>query len=562
MALLLGGMVPALAYWPWAKVFFLLWAAFWLCALLRRGPRNAFVQWAFLLLFAFSFWSLSMAGLPSYAFRAALAGGALLLLVRAIRRDSRPADEWPQPFALWTLAGILWIGPAAHAVFGWLLGKPFQLQWWVPAALGAYAVLVAGPPAANLAFTRSFRTAALWACPLLMIATAAYHAQKRAEIFGRIHSGDQLESAAREAIGRGYPDLEIQAVLGGVARLRGEGRLGEAVNTLRTHWLTAGRGRVREAYEAHPALGADGRLWLIAEGGRLVFGPGESARDLLWNPLLDNLFVLTDRGRVLVFGETGVGTHFSLGGGALAFDMTQDAALTAVLADGRSLVLKPAAGEALAVANPGPRPWVDVALDGAAAWLLDANGGVWRVGADSGGDAVPAAEEVHPPLWGEGLEQAAALMAGGGEPLILDQCGGVIARTGGEAGWNGFSPRDLSRHYNPERCNRVDIRILHDAGLWILDRNGRLDRIVPGIAGEAAGLETERKHAVRARFDYDKSRAVWDWSPTAVAFTGAPEADTILLLRSDGLIEAIAMPGGVRLTPWDAPYRVSAAGGE
>ncbi len=384
-------------------------------------------------------------------------------------------------------------------------------------------------------------------------------------LFGHYVRSIQLENAANRSseyrmamhhsIQSGYIQTAIQALLNEGARLAAQNQTQEALTFMRSQWEHLPKEQIAEAYRNHSTLSNNPFLFLSLFGGRLRLNPEEEILDglIAYEPL--QYIVLTNQNRVVKISGGGISGIIleTTNAARIHFDETKNV-LYGMAEDQNVFMLNE--NEVSFIPLPRDEGWVDAKLSSTEGKLraLHARGGIVEYTIQD--EAWKYARELYPPLWREeklAIQLLHETINGQDVFYVLDKHKGITARYPANVSNSVLPKKDLFRFYHPERRNAVGMNFYKDQ-IVIAGQFGRLDFVSEGVGDDF----TEWKYSIRAPIYFDQTSGLWLRNADTVALITCPPAETIILLKRNGIFEPVAMPQGFRLVSlkrngwWDA----------
>ncbi len=565
--ILLAGAWPAALSWTWGKGILLLWGFLWVLIGVEPSPLTHSLRTLLLFLIgSASVWSVAVNLIPKMS-HAVFYLMVLFLWGYAARlwkyRQPVSSCEFPWPakstaavFVLIVIFGFMLV----HLVLAGMTHSRFQEESWSSMLWAALAFLLCYPTEAsshgNITVQRSLR----WMLPLLIFQVTILHSVQYMRIAHRLETSPAPGQLAEKAIRQGYAGLARRAVLRETARIYADQGWADAVRYQRSQWPAVDKEKLAEAFRRDPALGQNLFLFTLSFGCRLQLMEGEEAVDMALLPGEESVYVLTSRGRLLRLGTSGLTVAWQAPQPPVALAVSPVRRIKAVLTQARQVHVLEPDHRALLVDLPASQTWVDIAMNGAGTrmWVMSEHGHIdaYRYSADRR-EWLPEGP-LHPPLWRE-PDMAKALVPAGKENTfyLLDAFGGIHWR--GARGLAEGNPcrQRLLEWYNPQRDTPVDIAFWEESTtLMMLERTGDVHfyALPDTRQDDLASFDTAPEPLppnpppVQSVIYLDLETGISYRKTQSLRLAPAPSAGTLLILQSDGTVQAIALPGRTYVT--------------
>ncbi len=561
IAILILGAWAASSNWLWSKGFIALWCSLFLLSRYKRyAELNGLIP-----ILSFLTLSSSLCALGLFLFPVIHPLGIVVIWFGILgyalylwqRKSTESPAGWPSP--LYACGFVLVLGGLAIPLFhllGHFLHQPHVSTWGTSLTWAAVGFLTAYPRSIAYNDMETRREFWIWLTPLLTGFVLIVHGYWYFAIRSQLDTNEmaQLSSqiATEKALRHGYTGLAIQGILDQTVRLFEEQGWADAVRYHRGMWHHTGKDRLARAFLNHPALQKNLFLFTSCYGCSLQLNEEEYAIDFAVLPERSSYWILTSQGRLLCIGLQGIES----------IQTTANPAAMAIAERTQTLAILDAKGtieiwqdkkKTAAIVLSHERVWKDLLIedDGAAFWTLDGNGRIERYSFDPASLSWQWPVEVHPPLWGES-DIAQAFFPGGEDNsfFVLDKANGIHWRANNPLPQGSPLEKRLLGYYNPNRQVAADLGYWEPlSSLLMLEQTGRVLFIpVPSFsptgmaAGEIAAVTGSIPMPIDSVLQFDPSQSTWFRKLGSIAVAPLPEADTILVLQRDGVLQAIAMP--------------------
>lgn len=565
--ILLAGAWPAALSWTWGQGILALWIWLWVlvCLESQAWTRPLLTVVVFLAGSA-SVWSVADFLIPRmshflfYSISLYLWGYAIRLWKN--RKACPPAPSpWPsKPLAAFGVLLVTYGFMLVHGILARMTHTRFHEESWSSMLWAALAFLLCYPAAAPDGLSVPVRRALRWMLPLLFIQVTALHAVQHQRIAHRLETSPSPGELAARALRQGYPGLARRAVLRETARIYAEKGWAEAVRYQRSQWPAVDKEKLAEAFRREPGLGSNLFLFTLSYGCMPRLAEGEEALDAAVLPEEEAVYMLTSRGRLLRLGTSGLTVAWDTSRPPVALAVSPGRKLKAVLTQSRQIfVLEPNQRDSL-VDLPASQTWVDLALnlEGTRLWVMSEHGHIDGYRYSSDRRSWLPEGPLHLPLWREpGMAKAFAPAGMENTFYLLDAFGGIHWRgPHGLAEGNPYRKR-LLEWYNPQRDTPVDVAFWEDSTqLMMLERTGDVhfyglpDTRQEDLAAFDAAPEPlpPNPPPVQSVIFLNLETGISYRKPLSRRLAAVPPAGTLLVLQSDGTLQAIAMPGRTYIT--------------
>ncbi|MFB3785220.1 MAG: hypothetical protein ACE15F_02500 [bacterium] len=563
--ILLAGAWPAALSWTWGKGILALWILLWVLVCLEsKAWTRSLLPVSLFLAGSASVWSVAdflipkMSHLLFYSISLFLWGYTLWLWRN--RKTVSPAP-WPaKPMAAGFMLLVIFGFMLVHLALAWMTHTRFHEESWSSMLWAAFAFVLCYPTEDLISLSDPVRRALRWMLPLLFFQVTILHSVQYIRIAHRLETSPAPGELAGRAMRPGYPGLARRAVLRETARIYAERGWANAVRYQRSQWPAVDKEKLAEDFRQDPGLERNLFLFTLSYGCMLQLAEGEEALDAAILPEEESVYVLTSRGRLLRLGTSGLTVAWHTSRPAAALAVSPGRLLKAVLTQTRQIfVLEPNQRDSL-IDLPTSQTWVDIALnrEGTRLWVMSEHGHIDGYQYSAGRRSWLPEGPLHPPLWREpGMAKAFAPAGMENTFYLLDAFGGIHWRgSRGPAEGNPYRKR-LLEWYNPQRDTPVDIAFWEEStDLMMLERTGdvhfyslpgtRLDDLA--AFDSAAEPLTPNPPPVQSVIFLDLETGLSYRKPLSRRLAAAPPAGTLLVLQSDGTLQAIAMPGRTHIT--------------
>ena len=330
-----AGVVPALLNWPWTKALGCLCLLLWGLAWIQENPfliqirviieffASSACFWAVanvlfpqipLFLFLPIWVYISVYGLlgaiqwfagketlnePSGCFPTVqVEGGRLKTEGETLSEDAIrfPTKNLAALFLLVFIGGAI----PLHGLLNLYLEKPFQWMWWSSVTWGSLSILLFYPQTLDRSYNEYERRIVKSLSPLVIVLLITGHAIHYRIIEKRLDQSESPGEIAQQAFRAGYLNLGAQAAVKETIRRSKQSWI-EALRYLRGQWGYVDKHKFAALFMNDPDARDNYFLLLICFGGRLALEPDEKAVDLIVSAPLQQLYLLTSKGRVLRF---------------------------------------------------------------------------------------------------------------------------------------------------------------------------------------------------------------------------------------------------------------------
>lgn len=561
VAIFILGAWAASSNWFWSKGFMALWCSLFLLSRYNRFPElNGLTP---ILSFLTLSSSLCVFGLFLFPVIHPLGIVAIWFGILGYgfylwqKKSVESPAGWPSPLCACGFALVA--GGAVIPVFhllGLTLHQPHVSTWGTSLTWASVGFLTAYPNSLSNSDRESIPLSWTWLAPLLTGFVLIVHGYGYFAIRSQLDTIETTQPfsqiATEKALRHGYTGLAIRGILAQTARLFEEEGWAEAVRYHRGMWHHTGKDRLARDFLNHPALQNNLFLFTSCYGCSLRFNEEEYAVDFAVLPERHAYWILTSQGRLIQIGFQGM-ESIQTATNPVALAIAERTQTLAILDAKGTIEIWLDKKKTAEIALPQGRVWKDLIIEdsGASLWILDGNGRIERYWLDPAGSSWQSPMGLHPPLWGES-DIAQAFFPGAEENAfyVLDKANGIH--------WRGSNPlpqgspleKRLLEYYNPNRQVAANLGYWEPlSSLMMLEQTGRVLFIpIPSFSqtgsatGEIAAVTESIPMPIDSVLQFDPSQGMWFRKLGSIAVTSLPEADTILVLQRDGVLQAIAMP--------------------
>ena len=196
---------------------------------------------------------------------------------------------------------------------------------------------------------------------------------------------------------------------------------------------------------------------------------------------------------------------------------------------------------------PAGRHWKTIRLssDGNTLWALDGHGSIESFSYFPSQKTWNQTAVLTPSLWKEPDIAVTFLMAPDRNTFYMLDVSGCVHQWSRTPSDDTFTRVELKRHYNPNRPIMKDLVFWEEMNQFLLiDQFGRVV-YQPAMDQEEDGAAPFE--AIQSAIHYVQEKGEWIPIADIAAAEILPEANTLLQLHRDGVIEPILLPHGVRI---------------
>ncbi|MEW6238751.1 MAG: hypothetical protein AB1656_25475 [Candidatus Omnitrophota bacterium] len=558
---------PASQHWPWTKALISLWCLSFALAVFARpgvlGELSTILQY---LTSAFILWMLGVTILPRLPFLgiAAIWGaiGAYVFLSyrgrNAFPRTPYSQTGWPEKRVL-ALTILLFVFPwmAIHFLLNVLSGAAFEWAWWTSASWSAIALILFYPRERMREIGHWDRRVQLFLAPALILAIGAIHYRQYRQIETQLAANAAPAPIAEAAFSMGYNHLGVEAVIREASRLRKESNWAETVHYLRSQWRHENLNVFARAFRSAKDIGGDLFLFASCFGCTLNLQPNEAAIDLKVSLEREEFWIISSQGRILLLTRKGARCVWRSKDELSKLALSKKGNLAAALSRERRVYILRDYAYQTAIPLPEDRIWKDIAFseNGEVLWAMDGSGAIEEYRLDAASREWRCERNRAAALWREPDVAKSFLPWEKGDGFfLLDKAGGVHWRQEKTPVLDDAIQAQLIRYYNPGDLSAMALSYWRGENyLMLLDAYGEIDFISLNFLPALTGAAVESPSAevaippIAPPLYYDRQRPVGFYQTLAAAAVPLPEINTIMMMRRDGVLQAIAMPQRVRI---------------